>query len=301
MSSGARGRDRALVRLAGRQHGVVTRTQLRDLGFGERTITRRIERGQLHPRHRGVYAVGRAELSPRGHRMAAVLAGGPSAVLSHRSAAEHWGLLQTAQRQADVTVPGTSRAQRRSLRVHRARTLAPDEVTLLDRIPITSLARTFLDLAAVLSPARLVRAIEQADRLELLDGGAVMAVLARHPHHPGTAKLRRVLVGYAGPPDVRSELERDFVQFVTETGLPQPLLNVKVAGFTVDAYWPDWRLVVELDSRRYHSGHSAFETDRIRDAKLTRARQRVLRVTHRRLHDHAADVLDDIQAVAATA
>jgi hypothetical protein len=279
----------------------VTRVQLKELGLSNRAVERRVESLRLHPIHRGVFALGRSQLPPLGHRMAAVLACGPTAVLSHKSAAEHWGLLVTAQVKADVTVPGTSRAQRPKIRVHRARTLRPDEVTVLDGIPVTSLARTLLDLAGSLTRDRLLRAVEQADRIQKLDHRAVMLVLERHPNHRGTAKLRRIMATYAGPPDVRSVLERDFHAFVITSDLPLPLLNVVVAGVTVDVHWPQWRLVVELDSRGYHMDAAAFENDRIRDAKLMRADQRVLRITHRRLTGHPGDVLDDILALAATA
>lgn len=294
-------RERQIAAFAGAQHDVVTRQQLRELGLGPGAIKSRVATGRLYPIHAGVYSVGRPSLSPLGYRMAAVLALGPTAVLSHKSAAEHWGLLVTAQTKVDVTVPGSSRAQRRKIRVHRARTLWPDEVTVLDGIPVTSLARTLVDLAGSLTRDRLLRAVEQADRLQKLDGRAVMLLVERHRRHKGRAKLRRIMATYAGPPDVRSVLERDFYTFVITSDLPLPLLNVDVAGVRVDAYWPQWRLVVELDSRAYHMDTAAFENDRVRDAKLMRANQRVLRITHRRLTGHAADVLDDILALAATA
>ena len=294
-------RERQIAAFAVAQHDVVTRQQLLELGLGPGAVKSRVDTGRLYPIHAGVYGVGRPSLSTLGHRMAAVLACGPTAVLSHKSAAEHWGLLVTAQAKADVTVPGTSRAQRPKIRVHRARTLAPDEVTILDGIPVTSLARTLLDLAGSLTRDRLLRAVEQADRIQKLDCRAVMVVLDRHPRHHGRAKLRRIMATYAGPPDVRSVLERDFHAFVITSDLPLPLLNVDVAGVTVDAHWPQWRLVVELDSRGYHMDTAAFENDRIRDAKLMRAGQRVLRITHRRLTGRPGDVLDDILALAADA
>ncbi|MGH2856540.1 MAG: type IV toxin-antitoxin system AbiEi family antitoxin domain-containing protein [Solirubrobacteraceae bacterium] len=296
-----RARQRAIAALAASQHGAISRGQLIALGVSRGEIASWLAAGHLHRVHHGVYAVGRADLPPKGRLMAAVLACGPAALLSHRSAADHWDLLATAQSRVDVTVPGTSRAQRDGIRVHRARTMAPDEASTHHGIPVTSPARTLLDLAAILTQDRTLRAVEQADRVQLLDVARVLEVIARHPSHRGSACLRAIIADYAGPPDVRSGLERDFQQFVSETGLPQPLLNVTVAGCTVDAYWPAWRLAIELDSRAFHLNRSAFEKDRVRDAKLIRAGERVLRVTHKRLHRERAELLDDILALAALA
>lgn len=293
------GADRAIARLADRQHGVVTHGQLRELGLSRRTIERRVEALRLYGVHRGVYAVGRRSLTPLGHRMAAVLACGPTAVLSHKSAGSHWGLLETAQTKIDVMVPGTSRAQRKHIRVHRGRRLHPEDVQKLDGIPVTSVARTLLDLAAALNRFQLLRAVEQAERCRRLDYAGLQRLLDRGNGHPGTRRLGAILAAYTGAPATRSELERRFLDLVIAARLPRPHLNVAVAGLEVDAHWPQWRLVVELDSRAYHSSPRAFERDRERDATLLRAGQRVLRITSRRMTNHPTTVVGDIRALAA--
>lgn len=146
-----------------------------------------------------------------------------------------------------------------------------------------------------------MRAVEQAERSGRLDLAAVGRMLDRAGGHRGAGRLRRVLADYREPPPTRSELERRFLKLVVNAGLPRPRVNTKVAGLEVDFFWPQWRLVVELDGRAYHSGPRSFERDRVRDARLQRARCRVLRVTHKRMTTSAAEVLADVKALAALA
>jgi very-short-patch-repair endonuclease len=155
-------------------------------------------------------------------------------------------------------------------------------------------ARTILDLASQLNHDRLTRLIEDADRKQLFDLKALDRAIARRPHAPGIRRLNAVLAAYRGPADTRSKLERDFRSLITKAGLPEPQFNVVVAGLTVDVYWPEWKLVVELDGEPYHSSPRAHETDRIRDATLQKIDLRVLRVTGRRLDNEPAAVLVDI-------
>jgi very-short-patch-repair endonuclease len=296
----ARG-DSAIAALAARQYGVVTYQQLTELGLGPGAIMARIGSRRLHVLHKGVYAVGHRTLTPHGHRLAAVLACGPTAVLSHKSAGALWKLLATDQTRFDVTVPGTSRVGPRGIKVHRARRLHPEDVKIVDGIPVTSVARTVLDLAAGFTEPRLLRVVEQAERSSRLDVRALRRAMARNPRRSGSKLLRSILADYSGPPMTRSELERRFKVLVDQARLPPPGLNVEVAGFTVDAFWPQWQLVVELDSRGYHSDVAAFERDRVRDAKLQRVRYRVLRVTDRRMERASAEVLADLMALIALA
>jgi very-short-patch-repair endonuclease/predicted transcriptional regulator of viral defense system len=293
-----RGRgDTAIAALADRQHGVVTYQQLTELGLGPGAIMTRIGNRRLHTLHKGVYAVGHRTLTPAGHKLAAVLACGPTAVLSHKSAGALWELLTTDQTRTDVTVPGTSRAGPRGVRVHRARRLHPEDVQIVDGIPVTSVARTVFDLAGGFTEPQLLRVIEQADRSGKLDCRALERLMERNPRRSGSKLLRSILADYAGAPLTRSELERRFQDLVRQARLPPPGLNVEIAGFTVDVCWPQWRLVVELDSRGYHSDPGAFERDRVRDATLQRGRYRILRVTDKRMKLAPAEVLADLRAL----
>ena len=291
-------RERALARLAARQHWLVTSAQLTALGFGRHAIDHRLTTGRLFRLHRGVYAVGRWTLTPAGARLAAVLAHGPGAVLSHVSAAAHWRLLETSQTLIDVTVPRRI-APRRGTRLHITSTLAPNDVMVVDRIPITSVERTRVDLAAQRRRPQLLEAVEQAATLRHLDVAALQDTLRRNGNHRGVGTLHEILDDFIEGPDTRSKLERTMLHAIVAAGLPEPLLNVVVAGLCVDIFWPEWRLVVELDSRRFHDNPWAFERDRRRDTVLRTAGCEILRVTHRRLDREPDAVIADIHALAA--
>ena len=288
----------AVVRAVAPSHAVVTRRQLRRFGVGERMIDRWIAAGLLHRVHRGVYAVGRPDLTADGHRLAAVRALGSQAVLSHGSAAALWEITNTGLFPVHITVPGHGRAQRPGsrIRVHRTTTLHSDDVTVRHAIPVTSVARTCLDHAGQshVTVPRLIQVVEQSERERVFDLTAFTAVVHRNPKHPGVAKLAAALPYLEDePPNIASRLEAAFYAFVDTYLLPRPLSNVWVAGHKVDAHWPQWNLVAELKSRRYHLTPKAFEKDAIRDADLQRAGQRVIQVTWKRvtvqpqaLHDH---------------
>jgi hypothetical protein len=184
--------DAALAALAARQHGVVSLAQLRALGLGSRGVQHRARKGRLHRLHRA--AVGHTALSRDGHRMAAVLACGPGAVLSHASAADAWGIRHTSQTRWDVTTTGrTGRTGPAAVRLHRVRALHEDDVGRLRGVPLTSVARTLVDLAAVLRPEALERAVHQAEVLRILDLAEVEAALARVPNRAGARRLRELL------------------------------------------------------------------------------------------------------------
>jgi very-short-patch-repair endonuclease len=283
--------DGLIAALAERQHGVVAVWQLLELGLGRGAIQYRVSIGRLHRIHPGVYAVGHRKLTPQGHRMAAVLAYGPDAVLSHWSAAAQWGIGRSRWK-TDVTTPHSKRS-RKQIRAHTAN-LHPEDRDTRDGIPVTSVERTTFDLAAQTSEDELTRLIEEADRKELFDLRALDRAIARRPRVKGVVRLRKVLAAYRGPADTRSKLEREFRRLIRSTDLPEPQFNVLVEGLTVDVYWPQWKLVVELDSELYHANPSAFETDRVRDATLQKADIRVLRVTGDRMDNAAGAVLDDI-------
>jgi len=286
--------DGLIAALAERQHGVVAIWQLLELGIGADAIQYRVSIGRLHRVHRGVYAVGHRKLTREGHRMAAVLAYGPHAVLSHWSAAAHWGI-GAARVKYDVTTPHSKRS-RKTIRAHAAR-LHPEDRTVHDGIPITSVERTILDLAATLTKDQITYLIEEADRKQRLDINGLDRVIARRRRAAGVARLNAVLATYRGTADTRSKLERQFRRLIAKAGLPEPQFNVVVAGITVDVFWPHWKLVVELDSEGYHKNPRAFETDRIRDAMVQKHDLRVLRVTGDRMDNAPNEVLADVVAL----
>ena len=271
--------DRRIARLAVRQHGLVTREQLFALGLSRSGIARRLERGALYRVHRGVYAVRHPGLTKHGAWLAAVLTLGPGAALSHASAAALWALVSPPGPRIDVTVPTAGgRGRRRLIVVHRA-LLDEAEVTERDGIPVTTLLRTALDLADVVSQRRLERALDEAAFL-----GFDLSELRPRRGRRGFGKLSRVLAGHdAGSTWTRSELEEQMLALCRRAGVPAPTVNSEVEGFEADFHWPSQRLVVETDGWSSHRTRSAFERDRIRDARLVEAGWRVVRITRRRL------------------
>jgi very-short-patch-repair endonuclease len=273
---GKRAIDLAIPILAANQHGVVTRAQLRLCGLHDRSIDRRITGGRLHPIHRGVYAVGHTVLTVQGRWMAAVLAGGPDAVLSHASAAAAWELRAIGGGRMHVTVPSHGgRTRRGDIRLHRTITLTPEETATHRGIPITTVERTIADLAALLDARALERLLDHAEMLRLVD----FADLRIEPGRRGAPALRAALAHYEGPTLTRSELEKRFLDLCDEHRLPQPMANTRIEGIEVDFAWPDARLIVEVDGYGYHRSPSAFESDRERDVTLAIAGWQVLRFT----------------------
>jgi predicted transcriptional regulator of viral defense system len=287
--------DGEIAALARRQHGVIARRQFHELGLGDRAVAHRIAVGRLHRLHRGVYAVGHTVLGPRGHWMAAVLACGPRAVLSHASAAALWELRAGAAARTDVTVPGTGgRRERPRVRIHRARDL-DGQTTTNDGIPVTTPERTILDLAATLQRRRLERLVDRAETARLTDVASLDALARAQDRHRGAAKLRAALGTHTpGTTLTRSGLEERFLALCRDSGLPQPLVNETVAGLEVDFFFVDARLVIEADSWQHHRTRSAFERDRRRDATLARAGYRTLRMTHAQLTDEPGVVVDTL-------
>jgi hypothetical protein len=267
--------------LAARQHGVVSRAQLLGAGLSSSAIARRVRAGALHRVHAGVYSVGHTALGERGRWMAAVLAGGPTAALSHHSAAALWELRPVDPVAVHVMVPRTGARSRPGLWIHRPRTLRPDEVTARHGIPVTTAVRTILDLAPTLSERDLQRTLEEAIVLRLASATSLDALARSHRGHHGAPKLQRALTTHTpGTTLTRSELEERFLALCAAHGLPRPAVNARVAGLDVDFLFAERRVVVETDGWRYHGHRAAFERDRRRDAALTRAGYRTLRFTH---------------------
>ncbi len=230
--------------------------------------------------------------------MGAVLACGEGAVLSHHSAAYHQDLARQRRQRADVTVPRRSGLAQPDIAVHRVRRLERADWTLHHGIPTTTVARTLLDLAAVVDAAQLTRAIEAAERKGAFDLNKVRALLARSHGRAGVKALRAVLTEAVIEPASRSDLESLFHDLIGQAGLPRPLANVLVEGIEVDAYWPDLKLIVEIDSYAYHRSPAAFERDRQRDVQLTLAGHTVLRFTDRQLNLEPQAVVAALAAAA---
>jgi very-short-patch-repair endonuclease len=293
--------DRALAELTGRQHGVVSIRQLEALGLGPRGAQNRAERGALHRLHRGVYAVGHRVVSSDGARIAAVLACGPGAVLSHRSAAAAWGLRATDRARHEITV-ARRRRPRADIDVRFTRRLGAEDVATLRGIPITSIARTLIDLAAVLRPDALERAVHQAEVLRLLDAGALRSAVDRADGRRGVGTLRRVLAE-PDPGHTRSRLEERFLALCRRERMPPPRLNAHVplddGHIEVDALWARARVVVELDGAAAHRTARAFEADRRRDGALVARGYIVLRLTWRRVTQEPEAVAAELRQVLA--
>lgn len=274
-----RRRDAAIARIAARQHGVISVHQLYSLGVPSSAIGDRVTAGRLHRLHRGVYAVGHPSLSNQGRWIGAVLACGPDAVLSHRSAAELWQMLPVSPRAgADdppivhVTIPGEGR-HRGGIRAHRSSTLSPGDSTLRRGIPVTKPARTLEDLHRTFPRSVFAAALRQAEFLRLPIGKGVVA------------------------DHTRSELEARFLALVRLRRLPRPEVNARVDRFVVDFLWRRERLIVEVDGWESHGTRSAFEEDRARDARLRLLGFDVLRFTWRQLEEDSPAVARAIRAL----
>ncbi|HUH11513.1 MAG TPA: type IV toxin-antitoxin system AbiEi family antitoxin domain-containing protein [Longimicrobiales bacterium] len=283
--------EEAIRALAARQHGVVSRAQLLSAGVSPDAVDGRLERGQLRPLHRGIYLVGPIA-PPRAREMAAHLACGPSAVVSHGSAAAIWGLTPPLDPSAaiDVIVRGGQRRSRRGIRVRRVPTVRAAEVTTIEGIPVTTPPRTLSDLAHSGPPRVLERALAEAYALRLVTPEGLRKLLTREKGRKGSCALRSFLGGSA-PAWTRSEAEARFLALVRRGRLPEPQANVVVRGYEVDFLWRSERLVVEVDGFAFHSSARSFELDRRRDAVLTGAGLRVVRVTWRQIASEPDAVL----------
>ena len=294
--------DAQVAGLAARQHGVLSLWQLTRLGLGDSAVRRRAAAGRLHRVHRGVYSLGPPSLLPlRGRYLAAVLAcgGGRGLVaLSHRSAADLHGLRRCDRRTIEVIVPGRSTRRHPGIQVHRSIFLTADDVTRVEGIPATTVARTLLDLAAVVPRRALERALDQAEVLRVFDLTALRRELDRNHGSRAAAALQATLDGHtAGTTVTWSDLEERFLAACRAAGLPAPELNGYVdprdgePGFRPDFVWRVRRLALEADGRRYHLTTRAFEVDRRRDQRLKGAGWDVVRVTRRQLEQERARIV----------
>jgi very-short-patch-repair endonuclease len=283
--------------LAVRQHGVVARGPLLALGFSPTMIKARVAAGRLHRVHRGVYAVGHRKLSLKGVWMAAVLACGSEAFLSHRAALGLWDLREAASGLIEVTVRGPGKPGPDRVLVRCTRVLAEQDVADVDGIPVTSLAWTVVDFAAIASHQQVRSVLEAMERRSIYIGRELDDVLERTPNRKGAKTVVKEMTGPA--PWHQSVLEETFHELIRGSDLPDYEANVFVEGELVDALWREQRVIVELDGFAYHKSRAKFEADRRRDAKLTVAGYRVLRITQERLTNEPEAVLAEIRALLA--
>jgi hypothetical protein len=270
-----------------RQHGIVTRADLLALGFGTRSIEHRVKTGRLHLISRGVYAVGRRELTSYGRWMAAVLACGDGAMLSHRSAAEIWGIGWEEAGRIDVSVRRECRIRRKGLKVRGRPSLGARSFVERHGIPVTHPVQTLIDLATELKPLRLERAVNEADKLDLVDPETLRRELDRHKGEPGAGKLATLLDRHTFRLS-DSDLEVLFRPIAMAAGLPVPLTKRWVLDYEVDFHFPDHDLIVETDGLRYHRTPSQQARMAKRDQTHTASGLRVLRFTHWQIA-HAPD------------
>lgn len=288
---------RAIGELAAKQWGIVARRQLIATGLSERLVDARAARGELLRLHRGVYAVGHQRLRREGIWLAAVLAV-PRGALSHRDAACLHGLRQANHAKVDVSTPGRGRLDEQGITVHRTRTLDAADLTTVSGIPVTTIARTLVDLAGTVPPDYLAKAIREAEHQRTLDTRAIEATLQRTRGRRGSghATLTQALAEHASLATTLTDsaLEVSFQRLIRDHHLPKPQTNVFIQDMRVDACWSEAHLVVELDGYAYHSDREAFQRDRERDIRLQLAGYVVLRFTHhdvtRRPHDIAVAV-----------
>lgn len=292
--------DRAVAVLAGRQHGMVGRWQLLDLGWSRDVIKRRIARGVLHPLHRGVYAYGHRAITVEGRWMGAVLAFGPDAVLSHRSAGQLWGIVPRSRIQPEVTRPRHARG-RPGLVVHQD-SIPADEVGRRWGIAVTSVPRTMLDLAATRSEREVERAWNEMEVRGYTDALSVPDLLRRHPGRPGSVVLSRLAGGETLPVGItRNDFEEAFLALIDRHGLPRPRMNAHIAlrgrFYEIDCFWEAQRVAIELDGGAVHKTRKAFNDDRERDRILTAEGFTANRVTWDHLHNTPQELADDLRKI----
>ena len=275
----------------------MSRGQLLDAGLSVTEVRDRVRAGRLLPLHPGVYAVGHAKLRREGHWLAAVLAVGSGAVLSHRDAAGLHDLRPSNHGRTDISTTGRARSSPK-IHVHRTRVLDAEDVTTVSGIPVTTVARTLLDLAGLVARDHLAKAIKEAERQRTFDLRKVEAAMARTRGRRGRGHraLREAIAEHValGLSASDSALEDAFLRLLRDAGLPSPAINAYVEGFRIDAVWRASKVAVELDGWAWHRTRGAFERDRERDAALTAAGWRIVRFTHHqvtRRRDHVLSTL----------
>ncbi len=289
-----------IARLAKAQHGVVSRRQLLRQGVARHDIDHRLRVGRLHCVDRGVYSLGPpTTLTGEGRWMAAVLTCGPGAVLSHGSAGAHWDLRRSSSSLIDVTVPSPGgRSRRPGIRLHRSATLTADQCTLRSGIPVTTVARTLVDLADRYDQVTVEGATEQAEVLGLFDLTATEQAISANHGRRGAGVMRRLLDDYTpGAGMTESDLEDEFLRLCDRFGIRRPEVQVWIGPDRPDFIWPGIGLVVETDSWRWHGGREAWEADQRKALRLQMRGLRVVHFSYRRVFREPADVAADLRAL----
>jgi very-short-patch-repair endonuclease len=286
-----------VVELSGKQKGLVRRAQLLALGIPPGTIDAWVARGLLHPVYDGIYMVGQPLLLPKAEVLAAVWACGPTALLSHRSATEEWGMIEPRKGLAlQVTVPGHRRPGPKGVFVHRTNDLYDDEISEKDGIPITSPARTIFDFASQAFRREVSAAYERGLIEKLFTRDDMIVLAMRHKGRRGIKKVRPLIDRDAPPTVTIEEAHRLLLELVRSSGLPHPKTEVPIDCYRVDMLWPDAMLVVEMDSSKWHSTPGRDERDKRRDAELSAMGYLTIRVTWTELTRHPSQVVARISA-----
>jgi very-short-patch-repair endonuclease len=284
-----------VAELADRQEGMVASWQLLGLGYTRQSVSRRVGWKEFVRVHTGVFFVGHCAITFKGRCMAAALACGPEAAISHHAAAALYDLRPIPQVLIDVTAP--KRRCRAGIRSHIS-AVADDQRTHIDAIPVTTLERTCLDYAEQATPRQLTAALEAANRRDLLDLRKLLRAMNGSPGSKGIKTLKAALTDMDSDPQwTQSPPEQEFLHLIAIAGLPRPQTNRLIEGHLVDFVWPAQRLIVEVDSYDFHTSRNAFEADRRRDAELQRHGWRVLRITARRLHNDPHRVIADLRTL----
>jgi very-short-patch-repair endonuclease len=295
------GPDERIAAVAGRQRGRVSRRQLRAVGISDRSIHHRVTKGILVREQRGVYAAGHSAPLPLAAETAALLACGDHAVLSHHSAAWLWKIVPDADGVIDITIRGRDGSRPKRVRVHRTEILNGGLVRIVEGVPVTSPARTLIDIAPELDGEAFWWAVNEALVQKLVTHRELEAAVARARGRRGASILAALLESQREPAITRSRAERRFLWLIHSAQLPRPQANVRVHGYSVDAYWPDLGVVVEVQSHKFHSGRAAFERDARKAARLTAAGLTVVYVTWRQMDEEPYAVVARVAQVLALA
>ena len=300
---------RLLVAFATAQHAVISLAELRELGFTDEGVRKRCARGRLHRIYHGVYAlVPKSLLTREGRWMAAVLAAGPGAVLSHRTAAALHEIRRTDRANVEVIAVGRSPRKRAGIEIHRSTTLTPADTTTVNGIPCTTVARTLLDLAAVLPRRAVERAFDQAEMEDVLNLQRSSTELRRNPNHRGGPTVRAILADhYIGKTPTANEFEEAFFAICHRTGMPLPEVNQWVdlgdgePPIKADFLWRRHRVIVETDGQRFHGTRQARERDPRRDQRAMLAGWRTVRTTWRQVMNRPHELEATLPALLAAA
>ncbi len=293
--------DRRLAELAARRHGVVSLPQLLGLGLSRQAVARRASAGRLHRVHRGVYAVGHRRLTREGNWIAAVLAYGPDALLSHLSALALHGVRPDNRPLTEITVPLASARSRKGVRAHASTALTPADRSVVDGIPCTSLARSLLDSAVELGVRGTERVVERAEILRVFDLRGFGELLSRAAGHRGVPVLGTVLSELREPDWTENDYEAAVLALVRSSNLTEPICQAPMVlggePVRIDFLWPNERVALEADSYEFHGTRQAFERDRRRDQLLRLAGYEPLRITWRQLSRHPEQVEEVLREV----